>query len=102
MVALKRLSLIATIATVHQAVSAQLQKPLLSQPEDLLEIDNTRGKPLVDTELLQASFTTESLLERAKALYGLAKSSEDEFGHPTRVIGSEGKLLSTSSAQYPD
>ncbi|KAI3332446.1 aminopeptidase [Xylariaceae sp. AK1471] len=90
MVGFKRLSLVATIATFHQVVFAQLQKPLLSQSEDLLEADKTRGRPLVDTELLQASISIDSLLERAKALYGLAKSSEDEFGHPTRVIGSEG------------
>ncbi|KAI0450117.1 peptidase family M28 [Xylaria acuta] len=82
-----RLSLIATIG----AVSAQLQKPLLSQSGDvLLETAKTGDKPLVDTESLQSHISTESLFEHANALYELAKSSEEEFGHPTRVIGSEG------------
>ncbi|KAI1421637.1 peptidase family M28 [Xylaria sp. FL1777] len=86
MVGLRRLPLIATMA----AVSAQLQWPLLSPSEDVLETDRTGTKPLIDTELLQAQISTESLLARAEALYDLAKSSEEQFGHPTRVIGSEG------------
>ncbi len=87
MVGLGRLSLVATIA----AVSAQLQRPLLSPSEDVLETDQARTKPLIDTELLQAQISIESLLARAEALYDIAKSSEEQFGHPTRVIGSEGK-----------
>ncbi|KAI0904787.1 peptidase family M28 [Ustulina deusta] len=86
MVGLGRLSLVATIA----AVSAQLQRPLLSPSEDVLETDQARTKPLIDTELLQAQISIESLLARAEALYDIAKSSEEQFGHPTRVIGSEG------------
>ncbi|KAI0423539.1 peptidase family M28 [Xylaria sp. FL1042] len=86
MVGLSRLSLIATIA----AVSAQLQKPLLSPSEDEREIYSTGTKPLIDTELLQARINTENLLNRAEVLYDFAKSSEEQFGHPTRVIGSEG------------
>lgn len=82
MVGLGRLSLIAAIS----AVSAQLQKPLPSQSEDVLGT-----KPLVDTDLLQARISTDSLLKHAKALYDIAASSEEEYGHPTRVIGSEGK-----------
>ncbi|KAI1193718.1 peptidase family M28 [Nemania serpens] len=81
MVGLGRLSLIAAIS----AVSAQLQKPLPSQSEDVLGT-----KPLVDTDLLQARISTDSLLKHAKALYDIAASSEEEYGHPTRVIGSEG------------
>ncbi|GAP92387.1 putative aminopeptidase y [Rosellinia necatrix] len=87
MVGVSRLPLVATIA----AVSAQLQKPLLPQPEDVrLGSEHMGARPMVDTELLQARISTESLVEHAKALYELARSSEDEFGHPTRVIGSEG------------
>ncbi|TGJ86846.1 hypothetical protein E0Z10_g1884 [Xylaria hypoxylon] len=89
MVGPSRLSLIATIA----AVSAQLQRPLVSPSEDVLGTDRsaqTGNKPLIDTELLQAHISVESLFERAEALYGHAKSSEEQFGHPTRVIGSEG------------
>ncbi|KAI8629080.1 aminopeptidase [Xylariaceae sp. FL1651] len=90
MVGINRLSLIAAIAIIPQAVSTQLQKPLSSQQEHSLVADTTRVRPLVDTELLQASFSKESLLRRANDLYYIAKSSEEEFGHPTRVIGSEG------------
>ncbi|KAJ2992693.1 hypothetical protein NUW58_g2085 [Xylaria curta] len=87
MVGLGRLSLIATIASV----SAQLQKPLLSQPDGVLPETGEKGsKLLVDTESLQARISIESLVKHAEALYELAKSSEEEFGHPTRVIGSEG------------
>lgn len=91
MVAFKRLSLIASITAFHQVSFAQLQKPLLSESGKLSEGESSRGKPLIDTELLQASISIESLLEHAEALYDIAKSSEDEFGHPTRVIGSKGK-----------
>ncbi|KAI2629395.1 peptidase family M28 [Xylaria nigripes] len=90
MVGISRLSLLATIASV----SAQLQKPLVSYPgQDVLDAHDTRAKPLIDTELLQARITTKNLINRANVLYGLAKSSEDEFGHPTRVIGSPGHRL---------
>ncbi|KAI1349607.1 peptidase family M28 [Xylaria sp. FL0043] len=86
MVAFSGLSLIATIA----AVSAQLQEPLISPSEDDREIYQAGTKPLVDTELLQAQISADSLFERAEVLYDIAKSSEEQFGHPTRVIGSEG------------
>ncbi|GAW20196.1 hypothetical protein ANO14919_096930 [Xylariales sp. No.14919] len=86
MVGLSRLPLIATIA----AVSAQLQRPLGSPSGDVPDTHQTGNKPLIDTELLQSHISVESLFERAEALYGLAKSSEEQFGHPTRVIGSEG------------
>lgn len=87
MVGISRLSLLATIG----AVSAQLQKPIFEQEDVLLETGETAGsKPLIDTESLQARISVESLLKHANALYDIAKSSEEEFGHPTRVIGSEG------------
>ncbi|KAI1365606.1 peptidase family M28 [Xylaria arbuscula] len=87
MVGFSRLSLIATVAG---SVSAQLQKPLFTPSEEVLEADYTGSKPLVDTEALQARIKIDSLQKRAEALYEIAKSSEEEFGHPTRVIGSEG------------
>lgn len=49
------------------------------------------GRPLVDTEALQASISSENLLSRAKELYEVAKLGEAEFNHPTRVIGSKGR-----------
>jgi aminopeptidase Y len=53
--------------------------------------------PLVDTKELQKSIKPENLEARAKDLYEIAKNGEEEYGHPTRVIGSEGELLPTSA-----
>jgi aminopeptidase Y len=39
---------------------------------------------------LQKSIKPENLEARAKDLYEIAKNGEEEYGHPTRVIGSEG------------
>ncbi|KAI1865762.1 hypothetical protein JX265_008085 [Neoarthrinium moseri] len=50
------------------------------------------SKPLVSTEALQHSIKSDNLLARAKDLYKIAKLGEDEYNHPTRVIGSEGHL----------
>ncbi|KAH7329504.1 hypothetical protein B0I35DRAFT_448601 [Stachybotrys elegans] len=50
------------------------------------------AKPLVDSETLQKHITSDALKARAKDLYEIAKKSEDEYNHPTRVIGSEGHL----------
>ena len=47
-------------------------------------------KPLVDSETLQSHITSDKLLRRAKHLYKIAELGEDEYNHPTRVIGSEG------------
>lgn len=55
-------------------------------------IDETdyNALPEIDTEELQALITAKALKSRAKKLYKLAKSSVEEYGHPTRVIGSSG------------
>lgn len=50
----------------------------------------TTSKPLVDTEALQALINKSELKARANDLYEIAKKGEDEYGHPTRVIGGEG------------
>ncbi|XBW37610.1 hypothetical protein QEN19_003191 [Hanseniaspora menglaensis] len=47
-------------------------------------------KPTVETESLQSKITLESLNKSANALYHIAEKSVDEYGHPTRVIGSKG------------
>ncbi|KAI0110172.1 Zn-dependent exopeptidase [Daldinia grandis] len=75
-------------AVLGTATASELQIPLVSQKP--LEAGNAVVKPLVNTEDLQASIKIENLVERAKSLYGLAELSEPEYGHPTRVIGSEG------------
>lgn len=46
--------------------------------------------PEVETEALQDLVTEEGLRERAEALYNVSQKSVPEYGHPTRVIGSEG------------
>lgn len=47
-------------------------------------------KPIVDSEELQASIKSKNLYKRAERLYEIAKLGQDEFNHPTRVIGSDG------------
>lgn len=47
-------------------------------------------KELVSSESLQDRIHADSLFERAKTLYSIAELGEDEYNHPTRVIGSKG------------
>ncbi|KAK1974609.1 peptidase family M28 [Colletotrichum cereale] len=47
-------------------------------------------KPLVETNALQDTISADNLLSRAKELYEIAKLGEEEYNHPTRVIGSDG------------
>lgn len=49
-------------------------------------------KPVVSSQALQDAIDIKALEKRAEKLYELAKLSEDDYGHPTRVIGSKGKL----------
>ncbi|KAB8283408.1 hypothetical protein B0I72DRAFT_135587 [Yarrowia lipolytica] len=49
-----------------------------------------KEKPLVTSEELQKHISEKGLRHRAEHLFKLAEKSENEFGHPTRVIGSEG------------
>ncbi|KAI5865139.1 Zn-dependent exopeptidase [Durotheca rogersii] len=89
----RRWSRVFLLASLGVAAASELQVPLAPQgqqrPLDAVDADFL-AKPLVDTDDLQASIKIESLVERAKDLYEIAKRSEPEFGHPTRVIGSEG------------
>ncbi|KAG5981265.1 hypothetical protein E4U55_003121 [Claviceps digitariae] len=48
--------------------------------------------PLINTEGLQGRIKVGNLWARAEKLYGLAKQGVDEYGHPTRVIGSKGHV----------
>ncbi|KAI0160961.1 Zn-dependent exopeptidase [Hypoxylon sp. FL1284] len=82
-----RMLLLAALGAATAGASEQV--PLMSQP-DSSAADSALGKPLINTEDLQASIEIESLLDRAKDLYKIAQRSESEYGHPTRVIGSEG------------
>ncbi|KAI1774987.1 Zn-dependent exopeptidase [Hypoxylon cercidicola] len=77
------------LAALGAATASELQVPLIPQ-QSPSGAGNALGKPLVNTDDLQASIKIESLLERAKDLYKIAQKSEHEYSHPTRVIGSEG------------
>lgn len=72
------------------------QKPLSAPQHDQLAAAAAVNipydhKPLVDSEELQAKISQDKLLARAKELYKIAELSLDEYNHPTRVIGSDGK-----------
>ena len=51
---------------------------------------------MIDSEKLQESISRKSLKKRAEDFYKLAEKGEDEYGHPTRVIGSKGKSRAVS------
>ncbi|KAK1756586.1 hypothetical protein QBC47DRAFT_380220 [Echria macrotheca] len=67
------------------------QKPLFAEETGQAPISGDK-KPLVSSDALQDTISSSKLLARAKRLYKIAKLSEDEYNHPTRVIGSKGHL----------
>jgi len=88
---LKHLTL-AGLATLGTVSALKLdQKPLIDRPEALQPISGA-GKALVTSEALEATISSKALLARAKELYQIAKLGQEEYNHPTRVIGSEGHL----------
>ncbi|KAH6964465.1 hypothetical protein DER45DRAFT_501079 [Fusarium avenaceum] len=86
----KGLCLVAATAALS-GVSA-LQIPLNLQVPKLSWSPWGNDLPLIDTKDLQKSIKPENLEARAKDLYEIAKNGEEEYGHPTRVIGSEGHV----------
>jgi len=48
------------------------------------------GKELISSAAIQGDIDADNLLKRAKKLFEIAKLGEDEYNHPTRVIGSKG------------
>ena len=60
------------------------------------------SRPLVDTKALQDSIKAENLESRAKEFYNIAKLSEDEYNHPTRVIGSDGQCYCPTRGRVDD
>lgn len=81
------------LAVLSGAASAfRFQLPFLQDQAPLVDAGvNTNTKPLIDSEALQASISSDNLLARAKELYKIAELGEDEYNHPTRVIGSDGE-----------
>jgi len=71
--------------------AAALQVPLLSLANHQASLGHSDGsKPLVNTTELQDMISGDRLMVRAKKLFEIAKLGEDEYNHPTRVIGSNG------------
>lgn len=71
------------------SASVVQQKPL-QQASDAQALINS--KPPITSEAIQDLITRKNLEKRAKELYKIAELSLDEYNHPTRVIGSPGKL----------
>lgn len=88
---------LAGLAVLGSVSAFRFQLPFFQDQAPLVDAGvntntNTNIKPLIDSEALQASISSDNLLARAKELYKIAKLGEDEYNHPTRVIGSEGHL----------
>jgi aminopeptidase Y len=68
-----------------------LQIPLLSSSNQV-PLGHPHGtKPLVNSTELQDLISGDRLMVRAKKMYEIAKLGEEEYNHPTRVIGSAGR-----------
>jgi aminopeptidase Y len=85
------LSLLLGAAAVS-AINDPQQRPL-THPQASTSLDDVQ--PF--TEALQARIHSKSLWKRAEKLYQLAEKSTEDYGHPTRVIGSKGRLCSFQS-----
>lgn len=57
------------------------------------QLDAAGHKPLVNSTGIQSLITPEALMKRAEDLYAVANLSAEDWGHPTRVIGSKGVSL---------
>jgi aminopeptidase Y len=96
MAVLSRFALAASFALSCgvSAAGIQQQSPLTA-PSSLSSshkvVSDYSSKPLISTEALQDAIKIEALVERAKKFYEFAQSSEEDYGHPTRVIGSPGE-----------
>lgn len=93
-----RLAHTLALGSVSSALQIPLQLPWLNDHKSLSDagtappsssVDNA-DLPIVDTKVLQASISASNLEKRANALFDIARLGEDEYGHPTRVIGSAG------------
>lgn len=93
-----RLAHTLALGGVSSALQIPFQLPWLSEHsghKSLSDAGVTRPSdssklPLVDTKVLQENILASNLEKRAVELYEIAKYGEDEYGHPTRVIGSAG------------
>jgi hypothetical protein len=60
-------------------------------PAAVVDTTASADKPLVNSKQLQALIKGENLMKRAEEFYKFAQKSEDQYNHPTRVIGSQGE-----------
>lgn len=68
-----------------------LQVPLLSPHTNAARLGHPDGsKPVINSTELQDLISGDRLMVRAKKLFEIAKLGEEEYNHPTRVIGSAG------------
>lgn len=102
MAVLSKLALAASLALcgVSAAGIPQQQHPLTAPSSSSSSSSHSSShetasdyssKPLIDTEALQDSISVDALFKRAEKFYKFAQSSEEDYGHPTRVIGSAGQ-----------
>jgi len=87
---MRKLLSIAGLASL--AASAQDQIPLGALSDDIALGTVAPSPVMIDSQSLQDTITAENLLKRAKKLYQIAKLGEDEYNHPTRVIGGHGHV----------
>lgn len=74
------------------AGAGALQVPLLSSHNQATLGHPHGSKPIVNSTELQDLISGDRLMIRAKKLFEIAKLGEEEYNHPTRVIGSAGRL----------
>lgn len=86
---------LATLSTVLLVLgeAAGFQIPLFSSKAQQVPVSVT-GRDLISSTALQGRIDPDNLLNRAKELYHIAEAAVDEYGHPTRVIGSPGMFYS--------
>lgn len=76
------------------ALAAQIPLGLDNDHQQQAPLHSDGGAlPLVSTEALQDSIKIDNLYARAKELYEIAKLGEEEYNHPTRVIGGDGTII---------
>ena len=80
------------LASASSALQIPLQLPFSTPwtPKVVQVDDSGDDLPLIDSEKLQERIHSLALQKRAEVLYSIAELGTEEYGHPTRVIGSQG------------
>lgn len=99
MAVLSRLALTASFALSASAAGlGSWQQSPLTSPSSLSSSQGS--KPLISTEALQEAISIDALVKRAEKFYKFAQTSEEDYGHPTRVIGSTGESSANGSGRH--